>query len=159
MLKIGILKSKYLIIYAFFAIAIVLATGTFLLNKRSLVKQKQAEQRQAEVKKETEGKDLAELMAEGKKLFEQNNAKKAAVFFEKAAGLDKNYRDSWVMAGYANLASQNPKQARIYLRRAVNLDPAFGLTHELLARLYDQLNYPDLAEQERAKAQDLGLRP
>lgn len=151
-------NKKYLILGLALAL-LVLIVALFLLNQRSSVKQRKEAQWLLEAQKETEGKNISELMAAGQKLFQENNPKKAAIYFEKAAEQDKNYRDAWVMAGYANLSAQNPKQARIFLRRAVNLDPAYGLTHELLAKLYEQLGYPNLAKQERQKAQGLGLKP
>lgn len=140
-------------------VLIIIIVAIILLVSRTSYQQTTPDNLHQQILKSIQGESAPRLVKEGQQLLKHGDADKALIYFEEAASLDRNYRDAWVLAGYAHILKNDYQGALKYLPRAVNLDPVYGFSHYLLYRAYSGLGQPQLAQEQLKKAEELGYRP
>jgi len=84
----------------------------------------------------------------------QSESDQALAHYQRAYRLNPNEVQAQV--GLASLAMQeNPQQAIKYLRMAVQIDPLNGSAHYQLARAYQRIQMPELANKELQLSQEI----
>lgn len=78
------------------------------------------------------------LVVTGRKYYEQGELQRARKLFQKAAELDRQYRDAFYHLGIAELALGNDDRAYYALLRAKTIDPIYKPALETLSSIYEE---------------------
>jgi uncharacterized protein HemY len=96
------------------------------------------------------------LMAVAYAEFQNHNDTEAINRYEELVHL-RRFGDDWRYLGTLYLSQNSPEKAYAALLKASEIRPFRAANRETLAKIYDRLGKPHLAEQERYKANWLQL--
>lgn len=142
-----------------FVIIIVLAGGIFFLGLRFVlgvgsknISSVNAQTLQQAYKEQIDQEnDYNKLATDAEKLIKGNQLDCGIINLERAVELEPNFRDAWVLLGYAYLSKDEPQKAIESLKKAEEIDPTHADTFKYLADAYQKTGDEEQAKQAQER--------